>query len=203
MLCIQLYTVIYISFIFHVVGKIPGSSRLQWRAPLLPAPGWAWRPWRAWRRGSHGAMGHGRHQGGSQGLRHEQPMTLPGMQDYIYDIYIYIWCIYVYIYIIVYIYICIYTWYFVCNVFFSDFHIVGIFLDLLRSSLLNMNADMNACACIQIVHYDRVEFSHLLFLLQGLEPHLKQGTAEIYVQIQVDSIWPHTQTHIFPMHMYD
>ena len=50
-----------------------------------------------------------------------------------------------------------------------------------------------------------MEFSHLLFLLQGLEPHLKQGTAEIYVQIQVDSMWPptHTQIHIFPMHMYD
>ena len=96
MLC--MYTVIYISFIFHVVGKIPGSSRLQWRAPLLPAPGWAWS------RGPHGAMGHGQHQGGSLGLRHEQPMTLVGMQDYIYILGI--------LYVMVY---------------FSDFHIIGIF----------------------------------------------------------------------------
>jgi hypothetical protein len=107
-------------------------------------------------------MGHGQHQGGSLGLRHEQPMTLAGMQDYIY-----ILGIYIYTYILGILYV---------MVFFSDFHIIGIFLDLLRSSLLNMNADMNACACIDIVHYDRVHgILPFVIFVAGFGATLKAG----------------------------
>ena len=93
---------------------------------------------------------------------------------------------YIYIYILGILYVMVY---------FSDFHIIGIFwiyYDLVYSIWMHTYSSVWSSSW---------NFPICYFCCRGLEPHLKQGTAEIYVQIQVDSMWPpthtHTQIHIF------